>query len=145
MATASLPIFRWIHFDSHCFSCGQTRPHTAGRALVSFKVCAALRNSPRSIFFMNLGILIPTGHPLIQDGLTQSRHRFASVKACSSFNPKLTSSLRLCERYSGSSSFILTRGMSVRSLAFMLLRNASRQGALRSSASFIAFVASHTS
>ncbi|HSH27908.1 MAG TPA: hypothetical protein VK972_09125, partial [Wenzhouxiangella sp.] len=33
-----------------------TRPHTAGSALVSFNALAASRNSPRSIFFMNLGI-----------------------------------------------------------------------------------------
>ena len=69
MATASCPAFKCVHCDSHCFSCGQTRPHTAGKALVSFRVFAASRNSPRSMFLMNLGILIPTGQPFMQVGL----------------------------------------------------------------------------
>ena len=133
MATAGSFILRWIHLDSHCFSCGQTRPQTAGRALVFFSTRAASRNSPRSIFLMNPGILIPTGHPCIHDGLAQSRQRLASVSACSSFKPKLTSSLRLCERYPASNSFILTRGIAVRSFGFIALRNSTRHGALRSS------------
>ena len=138
MATASCPAFKCVHCDSHCFSCGQTRPHTAGRALVSFRVFAASRNSPRSMFLMNLGILIPTGQPFMQVGLGQSRQRLASVMACSSFSPKFTSSLRLCERYSASSSFILTRGMAMRSLGFIALRNSVRQGASRPSSSLVA-------
>ena len=35
MATALPFIFRWMHLLSHCFSCGHTRPHTAGSELVS--------------------------------------------------------------------------------------------------------------
>ena len=131
MATGFSFIFRWIHLDSHCFSCGQTRPQTAGSALVSFSVLAASRNSPRSMFLMKRGMSIPTGQPSVHPGLAQSKQRLASVSACSFVNPWLTSSLRLCERYSASSSFISTRGMAVRSLAFMDLRNSWRHAALR--------------
>ena len=131
MATGFSFIFRWIHLDSHCFSCGQTRPQTAGSALVSFSVLAASRNSPRSMFLMKRGMSIPTGQPSVHPGLAQSKQRLASVSACSFVNPWLTSSLRLCERYSASSSFISTRGMAVRSLAFMDLRSSWRQAALR--------------
>ena len=134
MATASLPIFKWIHLLSHCFSCGQTRPQTAGRALVSFKVLAASKNSPRSIFLIKVGILIFTGHPCIQVGFGQSRQRSASCIACSFVKPKLTSSKRVRLRYSGSNSFIFTRGISARSLFFLLLRSASRQGSARRAA-----------
>ena len=138
MATASCPAFRWVHCDSHCFSWGHTRPQTAGNALVSFNVLAASRNSPRSMFLMNFGILIPTGQPFIQVGLGQSKQRFASVTACSSFRPRLTSSLRLCERYSASNSFIFTRGMAIRSLGFMALRKLARHSASLLSGSFVA-------
>ena len=143
MATASCPAFKCVHCDSHCFSCGQTRPHTAGRALVSFRVFAASRNSPRSMFLMNLGILIPTGQPFMQVGLGQSRQRLASVTACSAVNPWFTSSLRLCERYSASSSFISTRGIAVRSFGFIDLRKSCLQAALRLFSS-ISLVASHS-
>ena len=74
---------------------------------------------------------IPTGQPSIQPGFAQSRQRLASVRACSSVSPWFTSSLRLCERYSGSSSFISTRGIAVRSLGFIALRSSKRHAALR--------------
>ena len=123
-----------MHLLSHCFSCGHTRPQTAGNALVSFSTLAASRNSPRSMFFTNVGILILTGHPCIQVRFGQSRQRWASCMACSFVNPRFTSSRRVWLRYSASSSFISTRGISVRSLFFLLLRSASLHGSARRAA-----------
>ena len=120
-----------MHFASHCFSCGHTRPHTAGKALVSFSTLAASRNSPRSMFLMKVGIWIPTGQPSIQVGFAQSRHRSASAIACSAVSPKLTSSFREWLLYSASNSGMCTRDFSPRSLAFMVLRSSSLHGSLR--------------
>ena len=77
---------------------------------------------PRSMFFMNDGILILTGHPSIQAGLAQSRQRLASFMAISKVKPWLTSSLRWLIRYSGASSGIVTHSISMRSFGFMVLR-----------------------
>src|SRR5574344_2722562 len=119
MATAGSFILRCTHLLSHCFSCGHTRPQTAGKAEVSLSTLAAARNWPRSIFLMNEGMLILTGHPSTQLGLAQSRQRLASVIAISLVSPLLTSSVRVVARYTGSSSGMLTRWMAVRSLGFM--------------------------
>ncbi len=32
------PLMARTHLDSHCFSCGQTRPQTAGRELVEVMI-----------------------------------------------------------------------------------------------------------
>ena len=100
-------------------------------------------NSPRSMFLIKRGMSIPTGQPSIHPGFAQSRQRLDSVIACSAVNPWFTSSLRLCERYFASSSFISTRGIAVRSLAFIDLRNSCLQATLRLFSS-VSFVASHT-
>ncbi|OAV63369.1 hypothetical protein Barb4_05283 [Bacteroidales bacterium Barb4] len=134
MATASLFIFVCMQRLSHCFSCGQTRPHTAGSALVSFNTLAASANCPTSIHLIKEGMLMFTGQPSMQVGLAQSRQRCASSCDCSAVKPKFTSSLRTRLRYAASSSFIFTRGISVRSLFFLLLRNASLQGSARRAA-----------
>ena len=84
------------------------------------------------MFLINEGILILTGHPSTQVGFAQSRQRFASLIAISLVRPMFTSSERVVARYTGSSSGIITRSMSVRSLGFMLLRSSSRQAELRS-------------
>src|SRR5574344_1698117 len=91
MATAGSFILRCMHLLSHCFSCGQTRPQTAGRAEVFFNTFAAARNWPRSMFLMNEGMLMFTGHPSTHEGLAQSRQRFASVIAISLVRPLLIS------------------------------------------------------
>src|SRR5574344_1712095 len=98
MATAGSFIFRWIHLLSHCFSCGHTRPQTAGRAEVFFSTFAAARNCPRSIFLMNEGMLMFTGQPSTQVGFAQSRQRLASVIAMVLVRPMLTSSVRVVAR-----------------------------------------------
>ena len=116
---------------SHCFSCGQTRPQTAGRADVSFNTLAAARNWPRSIFLMNDGMLMLTGQPSTQVGFAQSRHRLASVSAISLVSPRLTSSNRVVARYSGSSSGMTTRLMAARSLPLSLLLSSTRHSASR--------------
>ena len=142
MATAGSFIFRWMHWLSHCFSCGQTRPQTAGSAEVLFNTRAALRNSPRSMFLMNDGMLMLTGHPCIHVGLAQSRQRRASVMACSALSPIFTSSVRVVARYTGSSSGMTTREMAVRSFGFMAFRISCRHGALRSVSSLSEVVVS---
>ena len=98
MATAGSFIFKWIQRLSHCFSCGHTRPQTAGNAEVCFSTLAAPRIFPRSIFLINEGMLMFTGQPSTQVGFAQSRQRLASVMACSSERPLLTSSVRVVAR-----------------------------------------------
>ncbi len=137
MATAGSFIFRWIHLLSHCFSCGHTRPQTAGRAEVFFSTLAAARNCPRSMFLMNDGILIFTGQPSTQLGLAQSRQRLASVIAISLVSPMFTSSVRVVARYTGSSSGMMTRSICVRSFGFIEARSSLRHSASRSVSSSI--------
>ena len=79
------------------------------------------------MFLIKEGMSIPTGQPFIQEGSAQSKHLLASVCACSNVKPWFTSSNRVCERYSGSNSAIFTRGIAVRSLGFIALRNSSLQ------------------
>ena len=116
MATGWCFILRWIHCDSHCFSCGQTRPQTAGRDEDSLMIAAAPRMSPVSRVLINPGMLIFTGHPCTQVGFLQLRQRWDSVIACSKVRPWLTSSCRDLTRTSGRSSGICTRGIATRSL-----------------------------
>ena len=51
--------------------------------------------SPDSKYFINFGMLVPTGQPIIQVGETQSRHRCDSYIANSNVNPLFTSILLL--------------------------------------------------
>ena len=77
---------------SHCVSCGQTRPHTAGR-LESFDITSyAPSMSPSRNLAIKSGILIPTGHPPTQAGDLHPRQRAASFAAASSEYPHATSS-----------------------------------------------------
>ena len=131
MATGFCFILTLMHTPSHCFSCGQTRPQTAGRLLVFLMVLMASSKFSRSMFLMNVGILMPTGQPFIQLGSAQSRQRFASSTACSRLRPCCTSSVKVVTRYSGVSSGILTRSMAPRSFGDIDLRNSSRHGSLR--------------
>ena len=129
MATAGSFIFKCMHLLSHCFSCGHTRPQTAGKAEVCLSTAAAPRMLSRSMFLIKSGMLMCTGHPSTHDGLAQSRQRCASCMAISFVNPLFTSSRRVVALYSGSSSGICTRFMAMRSLGFMALRSSARQGA----------------
>ena len=146
MATAGSFILRCIQRLSHCFSCGHTRPQTAGSEEVLLSTLAAARNWPRSMFLTNEGMLMLTGQPSIQVGLAQSKQRLASVMAISAVKPMFTSSVRVVARYTGSSSGITTRGMAVRSLAFMAPRSALRHSAFLSvSTSMLSISAAGTS
>jgi hypothetical protein len=62
----------------HWTSCGQTRPHTAGRRLVSLMMSTAALKSPSRSFRMKPGMLTATGHPLTQGAFLQFRQRSAS-------------------------------------------------------------------
>jgi hypothetical protein len=62
METAS-PRIALIHLASHCTSCGQTLPHTAGSAEYFPIILDASSILPFSISLINPGISIETGHP----------------------------------------------------------------------------------
>ena len=55
MVTAPKPSFK-VHAPSHKRSCGQTRPHTSGKVLVSWHNSAAPKILPSAINFSQLGI-----------------------------------------------------------------------------------------
>ena len=131
MATALPPVLRWIQWLSHCFSCGHTLPHTAGKALVSLIVTQAFAKSPCSICLTKRGMSMPTGQPCTHPGLLQSKHLLASSCAVCASNPRFTSSFSSCTRTSGGSSFICCRGMSMRSRGGMDFRRATLHSAFR--------------
>ena len=68
---------------SHWLSWGQTRPHTAGRALSLAMIWYAPSKSPSATLAINSGMWIFTGHPATQGIFLQLRHRAASSMACS--------------------------------------------------------------
>ena len=76
----SLPIVQnfW-----HCFSCGQTRPQTAGRSDVSLMTRSAPAKSPAAAFARKPGMLIATGQPCMQGFEGHCRQREASRCAIS--------------------------------------------------------------
>ena len=86
MATAlstslrSLPIVQnfW-----HCFSWGQTRPHTAGRSEVSRITASAPSKSPSAALARNPGMLIATGQPRMHGFAAHCMQRDASRRAIS--------------------------------------------------------------
>ena len=61
---------RWTlaraHLDSHCVSCGQTRPQVAGRLFLSLSTFTASGISPSRIALIKPGISISTGQPSTQ-------------------------------------------------------------------------------
>jgi len=69
------------HRSWHCFSWGQTLPHTAGRRFVSLMTAAAARKSPDWTAAMNRGMGTPTGQPAAQGASLQPRQRRASTSA----------------------------------------------------------------
>ncbi len=130
IATAGRFILVYVQLASHCFSCGHTRPHTAGSTLVRRITRSAVPNSRRSIFFINPGMSLCTGQPLMQPGSGQSRQRRASSTACSTLSPCRTSSSTVTA-YSGVSSGMRTRGIAVRCFAVYIALRSSRHGSLR--------------
>ena len=74
MATGS-PFLPSTQLLSHCSSCGQTRPQTAGRALVCLTVRIAAAKSPSATQPMKPGMSMPTGQPSTQPGFLQARQR----------------------------------------------------------------------
>ena len=95
------PFIPRTHFDSHCVSCGQTLPQTAGRELVSVIILYAPSKSPSATRAINSGICTATGHPATHGRVLQLRQRFASSIACSSVYPSATSS-KFLQRTQGS-------------------------------------------
>ena len=71
------------HLPSHWFSCGHTRPHTAGSALDALSTAYAPSMSSSATFAIKAGISIFTGQPLTQGLFLQFRQRFASFTAIS--------------------------------------------------------------
>ena len=76
---------------SHCDSCGQTRPHTAGSALDVFRIWYERLMSRFCRAAMKPGISMPTGQPGTQRGFLQRRQRSASCSAPSRSSPSATS------------------------------------------------------
>ena len=89
--TAS-PLFPLIHTPSHCVSCGQTLPHTAGSELDCAITSDAPSISPFNISCIKAGIFIDTGQPCIHFAFLQLKHLAASAIASSSVYPRHTSS-----------------------------------------------------
>ena len=108
IATGS-PFFPKMQTFSHWSSCGQTRPHTAGRPFVSFNFHAASIKCPSAISLINSGILTSTGQPPPQPGFLHWIQRVASMIAVSSEYPIGTSS-KLRTLFCGSCSGIFCRG-----------------------------------
>ena len=93
IATGCPPFLARTHFPSHCLYLGQTLEHIAGIEVVSDKTEYAPSKSHSAIFAMNSGILLCTGHPSVMQGcFLHLRQRMASRMACSSENPRATSS-----------------------------------------------------
>ena len=86
MATG-LPLRASTHTPSHWVSCGQTRPHTAGRAVCSLSLSAAATGSPLEICQMNAGMSMLTGQPSTHGGFLHWRQREASSRAMSHVKP----------------------------------------------------------
>ena len=82
MPTGS-PFTPRTHFPSHCDSCGQTLPQTAGNDEDAEITRYAASKSPFFTSSMNSGMSIPTGHPLTQGRFLQCRQRSASFTATS--------------------------------------------------------------
>ena len=66
---------------SHCSSCGQTRPQTAGSAFFSLMVRMPAAKSPSATSPTKPGMSIPTGQPSTHPGFLQRRQREASSRA----------------------------------------------------------------
>ena len=71
------------HEPSHCDSCGQTRPHTDGRAELRLMTRAASSKLPSATKCTNCGISILTGQALTHCGFLQFKQRCASMIASS--------------------------------------------------------------
>src|ERR1035441_5189645 len=80
-----------MHSISHCVSCGQTRPVTAGRALSLSRQCAASDRLPWDSSSIKRGMLTLTGQPVMHLGSLHRRQRSASSSATFSGKPRLTS------------------------------------------------------
>ena len=91
MATGS-PRLPRMQFASHCVSCGQTRPVTAGSALSESRLSAAALMFPSARKLMKRGMLTITGQPCTQCAFLHLRQRCASSIANCSGRPRLTSS-----------------------------------------------------
>ena len=82
MPTGS-PLMPRTHLDSHCVSCGQTRPQTAGSEDCLFRISNAPSMSPLATFSMKAGMSICTGQAVTQGLFLQCRQRRASSTAIS--------------------------------------------------------------
>ena len=119
MATALLASFSSLPIVQnfwHCFSCGQTRPQTAGSNDVSLMTDNAPTKSPAAAFARKPGISMATGQPCMQGLFAQFMQRDASSIAASFGKPNATSFI-LCERTFGSCSGMICGGIAIFSFA----------------------------
>jgi hypothetical protein len=83
MPTGS-PLMPRVQTPSHWLSCGQTRPHTAGREEdCAMHLIGALKILGRDFCNKGSGIWMLTGQPATQGRFLQFRQRFASPTAIS--------------------------------------------------------------
>ena len=75
------PFFPSTQEPSHCFSWGQTLPHTAGRLLLRPMISLASPMFPWEIALINSGISLEMGQPSLHFGTLQPRQRPASRMA----------------------------------------------------------------
>src|SRR5665647_716546 len=86
---------------SHCSSCGQTRPQTAGKLVVSLSLAMAPAGSPAWMSWTKAGMSMPTGQPSTHLGFLHSRQRLASSMAISMSYPRVTSSKLAARCFAG--------------------------------------------
>src|SRR5665647_1949622 len=84
---------------SHCSSCGQTRPQTAGKLVVSLSLAMAPAGSPAWMSWTKAGMSMPTGQPSTHLGFLHSRQRLASSMSMS--YPRVTSSKLAARCFAG--------------------------------------------
>ena len=92
-----------VQFFWHCFSWGQTRPHTAGRRELLRMTLKAPGKSPWAASPRKPGMSMETGHPWTQGRVGHWRHREASRRACWGVYPRATSFMFLARTAAGCS------------------------------------------
>ena len=89
MPTASSLTFS-VHAASH--GAGQMRPVNSGKLFVLCSTSSAVFQSPRYTRSLKSGMMLLTGHPLVQNGMPQSMQRAACNLDSSGLSP-MTNSL----------------------------------------------------
>jgi len=89
-----MPMGSLLMFSTHAASqgAGQTRPVKSGKLFVLCSTSIAFFQSPWYTRSLKSGMMLLTGHPLLQKGVPQSMQRAPCCLACSGVKP-MTNSL----------------------------------------------------